>query len=233
VSEHPRRRRRSRPIGSVGIGVGFLIAALASSTALADPTPMRTYDSSAERIAMGQQTFAMCGSCHGPDGRGRVGMGPSLVSSSFLAAASDDLLTRTITKGRAGTAMIPWGAVLNDEQVASVVVYLRSLEPAPAAELDESKLRGVADDGRVTFESICVACHGRAGGGYLESANGTGIGRKAFLSEVSNGYLRYVIANGKTGTPMRPFSANSAVAVANLTSQQIEDVIAFLRSQAW
>lgn len=209
------------------------MVALGSSLALADPTPMRIYDTSAERVVMGQQTFAMCGGCHGPDGRGRIGMGPSLVSSSFLAAASDDFLTRTITKGRTGTTMIPWGAILNDEQVASVVVYLRSLAPVPAAELDESKLRGVAEHGRVTFETICVACHGRSGGGYLESANGTGIGRKAFLAEVSDGYLRYLIANGKTDTPMRPFAADSSVAVANLTNQQIDDVIAYLRSQAW
>jgi mono/diheme cytochrome c family protein len=209
------------------------VLVLRSSLAFADPTPMRTYDTSAERIAMGQQTFAICSSCHGASGEGRVGIGPSLVSSSFLAAASDDLLTRTIRKGRAGTTMIAWDGVLNDEQIASVVVYLRSLDPVPAAELDESKLRGVADDGRVTFETICVACHGRSGGGYIESANGTGIGRKAFLSEVSDGYLRYVIENGKSGTSMRPFAADSAVAVANLTTQQIDDVIAFLRSQAW
>ena len=228
-----RRRKRSGLIRSLCTGVGFLVVSLQSSLAFADSTPMRTYDSSAERIAMGQQTFAMCAGCHGPDGEGRAGMGPSLVSSSFLAAASDDFLTRTIAKGRAGTTMIPWGAMLSDEQITSVVVYLRSLDPVPAAELDESKLNGVADDGRVTFETICVACHGRAGGGYLESANGTGIGRKAFLSEVSDGYLRYVIANGKSGTAMRPFAADSSVAVANLTSQQIEDVIAYLRSQAW
>ena len=176
MAEYSRQRRRWGPSRSLctGVGIGVVaLGALGSSLALADPTPMRTYDTSAERIALGQQTFAMCGGCHGPDGRGRVGIGPSLVSSSFLAAASDDFLARTITKGRTGTTMIPWGAVLNDEQVASVVVYLRSLDPVPAAELDESELRGVAEHGRVTFETICVACHGRSGGGYLESANGT------------------------------------------------------------
>ncbi len=242
MSDFSGRRRRSGPSRSRCTGVGILAVALGCSLwlgsslaplALAEPASMRVYDTSAERIALGKQTFAICASCHGPVGEGRVGIGPSLVSSSFLAAASDDFLTRTITKGRTGTTMIAWGGVLSEEQIASVVVYLRSLDPVPAAELDESKLHGVADDGRVTFEAICVACHGRAGGGYIESANGTGIGRQAFLSEVSDGYLRYVIANGKSGTPMRPFSADSAVAVANLTSQQIDDVIAYLRSQAW
>jgi len=212
---------------------GFLAVASLAAAAVGETTPMRTFDSSAERIELGRQTFAICSSCHGPDAQGRVGMGPSLVSSSFLAAASDDFLERTIKKGRTGTTMIAWAGVLSDEQIASVIVYLRSLEPVPPAELDDSKLHGVADDGQVIFESICSACHGRSGGGYLESANGTGIGRTAFLSEVSNGYLRYVIENGKTGTKMRPFAADSAVAVANLTSQQIDDVIAFLRSNAW
>jgi mono/diheme cytochrome c family protein len=224
---------RERGLEFIRPAIAVLSIALGPAMAFADQEPMRTYDTSAERIALGQQTYALCVGCHGTAGEGRVGIGPSLVSASFLAAASDDFLARTITKGRTGTTMIPWAAVLKDEQVASVVVYLRSLAAVPAAELDESELHGVAENGRVTFQTICAACHGRSGGGYAESANGTGIGRKAFLTEVSDGYLRYMIANGKSGTSMRPFSPDSAVAVANLTSQQIDDVIAYLRSHAW
>jgi hypothetical protein len=67
----------------------------------------------------------------------------------------------------------------------------------------------------------------------MESANGTGIGRKSFLNSVSNGFIRYLTNHGKSHTPMRPFAYDSKVAVANLTGQQIEDVIAFLRSSAW
>lgn len=195
---------------------------------------MRTLEPTPERAAQGKALFAACGACHGVTGEGRTGIGPRLASDSFLAAASDDFLVRTIAKGRTGTTMIPWGASYDQDQIGSIVIYLRSLNPVPPVQLDESALGGNAAAGAPTFDGICAQCHGRSGGGYQESANGTGIGRKAFLDEVSNGYLRYVIKHGKTGTAMRSFSAETtATAVANLTEQQIDDVIAYLRSKAW
>ncbi len=80
---------------------------------------------------------------------------------------------------------------------------------------------------------MCVGCHGRTGAGYQETANGTGIRRKVFLDEVSNGYLRYIIENGKSQTKMRPLGPDSQVAVANLEKNLIEDVITFMRLNAW
>jgi cytochrome c oxidase subunit 2 len=184
-------------------------------------------------IAKGKALFATCGACHGMQGEGRQGMGPRLNSKTFLAAASDDFLVQTISRGRTGTTMIPWGASFKEEDIQSIVAYLRSLNPAPAATLNESPLNGDAARGAKLYATICAACHGKSGAGYQETANGTGIGRAAFLDSVSNGFLRYIIKHGKSGTPMRPFDKNSKVAVANLTDQQVDDVIAHLRSQSW
>ncbi len=194
---------------------------------------MRWIGNQPANVAKGKTLFTACGACHGMQGEGRLGIGPRLNSDTFLAAASDDFLVRTISQGRAGTTMIPWGASLKEEDIQSVVAYLRSLNPVSAAALNESPLNGDATRGAELYTTICAACHGRTGAGYQETANGTGIGRTAFLDSVSNGFLRYIIKHGKSGTQMRSFAKDSKVAVANLTDQQGDDVIAHLRSQSW
>ena len=187
-----------------------------------------------EKAAAGSKLFGeRCATCHGKDGEGRTGIGPRLNSESFLAAATDDYLVRTISKGRAGTTMIAWGAAMQKGEIESVIAHMRSWKKVEPAKLDESPVKGDSAKGAKIFNDICSGCHGRTGGGYMETANGTGIGRKAFLAEASNGFLRYLIKNGKSGTKMRPFDPKSKVAVANLTAAEIEHVIAFMRDKAW
>ena len=233
------RARRSRQrVGWLRAGrrVALCIAiaaTIAAVEAASDPLPMRSIEVTPQRLKEGKALFVTCAACHGLNGEGRMGIGPRLNSASFLAAASDDLLVQTITNGRAGTTMIPWGASFPREQIESIVGYMRSWKEVAAAELDEHALEGKSEDGAPIFRAICSSCHGRSGGGYQESANGTGIGRTSFLSTVSDGYLRYVIKHGKSGTPMRGFAAHSKVAVANLTDRQIDGVIAYLRTNAW
>ena len=214
-------------------GTGFSQGTAAVSAVQASGSTMRWIANDAAKIAKGKALFAACGACHGAKGEGRQGIGPRLSSKTFLAAASDTFLMQTISKGRAGTTMIPWGASFRADDIQSIIAFIRSLNPVPAATLNEAPLAGDATRGKDVYASICAACHGRTGAGYQETANGTGIGRAAFLDTVSNGFLRYIIKHGKSGTQMRPFAKESKVAVANLTDQQIEDVIAHLRSQSW
>lgn len=198
------------------------------------PKKMREVPSSPEMVAEGKRQFnTYCVGCHGDEGEGRIGTGPRLVSKSFLAAASDNLLSRTINHGRAGTTMVPWRETLTQDQIQGIIAYLRSLAPAAPAVLDERPLSGDLGRGAQVFSSICAGCHGQSGAGYQETANGTGIGRRVFLTSVSNGFLRYVIKHGKDQTKMRPFAVGSKVAVANLNDQQIDDVITYLRTRAW
>ena len=72
---------------------------------------MRTVEVTRARVARGKDLFATCAACHGPAGEGKRGMGPRLRAKSFQEAASDALLIRTITTGRAGTAMVSWGGL--------------------------------------------------------------------------------------------------------------------------
>ncbi len=213
------------------------LLAVAPATGLAQNgkllKPARTVPNDATLVAQGKKLYAQCGACHGAEAEGRVGMAPSLVSKTFLQAAGDDMLLQTIKKGRAGTTMIPWGGMLSDSQIRSIIAFLRHKTPTEPVGLDQSPNTGHVEAGKKLFKDICRGCHGNNGGGYQETASGTGIGRKAFLGEVSDGYLRYIVNHGKSGTPMRAFSPKAATAVANLKKQEIEDVIAFLRASAW
>ena len=200
---------------------------------VSDTDNLRSVEVSTRSAATGKVLFGTCTACHGQDAKGRVGVGPRIASKTYLAAASDTFLLDTIREGREGTTMVAWRDRFNDEQIESLVAYLRSLHDVEPAELDESPLRGDAANGAKIFRSVCSGCHGRAGAGYQETANGTGIGRRAFLDAASNGFIRYVVAHGKTQTAMRGFSLESKTAVANLTPQEIDDTIAYLRESSW
>lgn len=195
---------------------------------------MRTIEATDAAVQAGQTVYAAnCVPCHGAEGEGRLGIGPRLNSETFLAAASDGYLLRTIGRGRAGTTMPGWAASLSRADAEAVIAYMRSWSEVEPVELNDDACEGDAEAGAERFREICAACHGLSGAGYQETSNGTGIGRSAFLADVSNGYLRYIIEHGKSNTPMRPFGRPEATAVANLTSEDIENVIAHLRASAW
>ena len=95
----------------------------------------------------GKRVFARhCAACHGTDGRGGRGTGvtfsrprnlpiiaPGLNNPGFLAAASDEMIKRTLMHGRKGTPMVSYkkmGLTLAD--VNDVVSYIRSFQKAHA-----------------------------------------------------------------------------------------------------
>ena len=217
-----------RAIVSLALGLLVVPVAWASVQHRTDQSP-----GTAEQIAKGEQLFATCAGCHGTEGEGKVGIGPRLKSTSYLSIVSNEFLKRTIAEGRAGTNMIAWGAMYSDEDVDALVALVRSWQTTDGVELDESPLKGDVAMGSERYRDICAKCHGRAGGGYSEAGSGTGIGREAFLDQASNGMLRGVVTHGKDATAMRPFSKGSPVAVANLTSEEIDSVILYLRENAW
>ena len=228
---------RTAADNSVVTRVVILVLAAALSAACSGGGPhagnLRTVEVSGRAVATGKALFATCAACHGSDAQGRIGVGPRIASESYLAAASDAFLLHTIREGREGTTMVAWKERFDDRQIEALVAYLRSLHDVEPAELDESPLNGDGANGARIFRTICSGCHGRSGAGFQETANGTGIGRKAFLDSASNGFLRYIVAHGKTQTAMRGFSDESKTAVADLTPQEIDDTIVYLRESSW
>lgn len=69
-----------------------------------------------------------CGSCHGLRMTG--GLGPPLTRQA-LAGKSRELLIATVTQGRPGTAMPPWQALLDQQDIAWLVDLLQQGYPSP------------------------------------------------------------------------------------------------------
>ena len=186
-----------------------------------------------DKVETGRQVYIICRPCHGLEGEGLISTGPRLNSTTFLAAASDDMLRRTITHGRTGTAMVNWETTYSPGQIDAVIAFIRSWQDVPPAELNEAPLTGNPATGEELFTPLCGSCHGSRGEGFGAGSSGSGIGGTGMLDTVSDGYLRYLVREGKTLTAMRPFRASSPAAIADLTDQEIDDIIVHLRVNAW
>lgn len=79
------------------------------------------------RRKQGKEIYgAKCVACHGDRGQG--GIGPNLTDEYWLHGANLVELARVVTKGVADKGMPPWGPLLKDSEVQSVVAYVRSLQ---------------------------------------------------------------------------------------------------------
>ena len=79
------------------------------------------------RFEAGRELYRnVCQACHQPDGRGQEKMAPSLIGSSLLQA-TPDIPVRILMNGKEGPIglMPPIGATITDEQIASVLTYVR------------------------------------------------------------------------------------------------------------
>lgn len=86
------------------------------------------FESSPELIADGDYLFHIaCKSCHGVDGYGTP-MAPSLNNPTFLMDTPDAAIYQIINGGVPDTLMPTWGTRLSDEEIRSLVAFIRSLE---------------------------------------------------------------------------------------------------------
>ncbi|MDQ6950249.1 MAG: c-type cytochrome [Mariprofundales bacterium] len=171
-----------------------------------------------------------CLGCHQAAANGGAGIAPVLTNPELLRIASDRFLFTTIKHGRSAVGMPAW-AWLGDDKIRQVIHYLRtqSTLPSLAAKLNaQSAAKGDAKRGAMLFSSICATCHGVGGRGYEEGHTGAAIGDSDFLRVASDGFMRYVIKHGRSGTAMRGFSG--AEAMAALSDREIDDVIVYLRT---
>ena len=89
------------------------------------------------RAQRGKELFAAaCSACHGPDGKGMVGVAPNLSDKVWLYSSSEDTNIETITKGRVNR-MPAFGEFLGDAKVHLLTAYVYGLgggaKEAPAA----------------------------------------------------------------------------------------------------
>lgn len=88
-----------------------------------------------ELFNKGQLVYTtLCGACHQPNGEGQEGLAPPLKNSEWVSG-SKERLTRIVLQGMQGPVevdgkeynlLMPGLAVLEDEQIASVLTYVRN-----------------------------------------------------------------------------------------------------------
>ena len=79
------------------------------------------------RFEAGRELYRnVCQACHQPDGRGQEKVAPGLIGSSLLQAPAD-IPARILLNGKEGPIglMPPIGATISDEEIASVLTYVR------------------------------------------------------------------------------------------------------------
>ena len=130
-----RLTREPKPLTDLAAATGDLSA---RATALVGRVtwPGKPGDAAAPRAltAAQQQQFDrgrevyrnVCAGCHQPDGRGLDRMAPTLIGSPF-ALAPAEIPVRILMHGKEGATglMPPVGGALDDEQIASVLTYVR------------------------------------------------------------------------------------------------------------
>jgi putative membrane-bound dehydrogenase-like protein len=80
-----------------------------------------------QRFVRGRELYRnFCQACHQPDGRGQDKLAPSLIDSA-LALARPEVPVRVLLHGKEGVVglMPPIGSTLDDDQIASVLTYVR------------------------------------------------------------------------------------------------------------
>ncbi len=121
------------------------VAAIVSFIRSWSDKPAQTYSVATipGNAAHGKELFArFCAACHGAQGGGGKGTGvtfsrhrdlpiiaPALNNSGFLAAASDEMIRRTLQNGREGTPMRSFLAQgLSEQDINDLVSYVRAFD---------------------------------------------------------------------------------------------------------
>ncbi len=181
--------------------------------------------------AVGKDLYEQnCVFCHQADAIGKPGFAPSLTNKEFLSVASVSFIFGTIRDGRPGTGMPPF-IHLGDEKIKAITAYLRSHAQLAdrTAQVDaQPEAHGDPRLGELWFKQICATCHGEGGDGYEAGGTGTAIGKIGFLNKATDGFIRVTIKEGRSNTRMLGFQGSDAM--ADLSDQEIDDIISYLRT---
>jgi cbb3-type cytochrome c oxidase subunit III len=188
-------------------------------------------------VSLGKSIYQQaCIACHGDEGQGASG--PAIGNPDFLKVADDGYLIGTIILGRENTEMLSFSrsgnVSLSSEEVQNVVAYLRSFEFIPLQKrrkVDTSSSN--ISEGKALYLNYCAGCHGSEGKGPSANQEIEGyapsLNNQEFLKAAEDSFLLATIALGRPGTPMRAF-AKGAGGLSDLTSNEIQKIVAFLRS---
>jgi mono/diheme cytochrome c family protein/glucose/arabinose dehydrogenase len=112
----------------------------------------------------------VCSGCHQPDGRGLEKVAPPLVESRYTTGPDGSAAARILLAGKEGTMglMPPLGGSLSDEQIASVLTYVRrewGNTGAPVSLEDVREVRGLTKSRTRPWTDAELTSAGRGRGG--------------------------------------------------------------------
>ena len=161
-------------------------------------------------LELGQGLFAEnCAICHGDFGEG--GPNPTrpddviapISTSEYLKTRDDHTLFQIIAQGQPNFGMSPFGSAfggpLDDDQVNTLVVFIRSWEANPPVELPpEVDARSVKLSADEVYTQLCAQCHGTDGLGLI----GPSLRDPDFRAANTPQDIFETISRGHEATPM-------------------------------
>jgi len=176
-----------------------------------------------ERIYHGREVYTeQCATCHGMQGEG--GAGTTLNNKALLKSTFDEVFFSVIRSGVPSTQMPAWsvdfGGPLTDEDIRSVVDFIRAWEPT-APEIEPEVFIPSAERGALLFATTCEICHGENGRGGDDVP---AINDVARISELDNDWYRDLIRNGRPAKGMPTWGTV-------LSPNQVDDLLALV--DAW
>jgi mono/diheme cytochrome c family protein len=176
----------------------------------------------------GQTLFAQnCAPCHGDFGEG--GPNPAnpnqiiapIGTANFLNTHDDATLVQIITQGQPDLGMSPFGSAdggnLDDDQINSIVAYLRSWQANPPVTAPpQITIPTLSLSAADIYVHICAQCHGQNGEGTMV---GPAIND---LADDTDQEIYDVIGQGIPGSTMLEFGSI-------LSEAQIQDLVALVR----
>ncbi|MEW5815293.1 MAG: c-type cytochrome [Spirochaetota bacterium] len=197
----------------------------------------------------GKEAFrAFCAGCHGRNGQGNVTIqfakentveeellegkkdrviATSLNNRNLLSSVSDQFLRQAIVNGRRGTRIMPASTFENTgifpEEVDAVIKLIDewrkeyNIAAPKNLDLDRTEIKGDSEKGKIVYhmKDSCSQCHGENGAGSEVAPQ---LNNQDFLQLASDSYIKSTILSDRMSVP------------SNLTDEQINNVIAYIRS---
>jgi len=126
--------------------VSAVLARISWPSKPGDPAPLPSLTAEEQqRFDAGREIYRnICQACHQPDGRGQDRIAPPLIGAAFTLAPAE-IPTRILLNGKEGAVglMPPIGSKLSDEQIASVLTYVRREWGQGATPVDADTVKAV------------------------------------------------------------------------------------------
>lgn len=182
-----------------------------------------------------------CSVCHGDRGNGQSWAMHTLnpPPKDFTSRDSKERLSEVkmfnaIKYGRPGTAMVAWGSRLNDEEIITIVKFIRKtfmgLEEDDHVHVHAShheSAEGNPAEGQKLYEQNCSACHGVNGDGrgprayFISPRPRNFTNSQEMVGIEDSSHLFTVTREGIVGTVMPAWGGV-------LSDEQIKDIVAYI-----